>query len=218
MSDCCTAAACELEKLRARQARVLEVVLAVNVVMWVVEASAGVIASSTALLGDSLDMLGDALVYGFSLYVVGRDDVWKARAARLKGWIMVVFGLSVLGHTAYKIVNPELPSAPLIGVVGLLALLANVSCLVLLTRHRADDVNMRSVWLCSRNDVIANVSVLGAGAAVWLTQSQTPDVLVGFAIAALFLRSAASVLRDAARTSGAVGAVAVAPLGREAAT
>ena len=142
-------------------------------------------------------MLGDALVYGFSIYVIARGARMKAKAALLKGGIMAAFGLFVLGQAVYKMVFPQVPIFEVIGVIGLLALAANGACFFLLWRHRADDINMSSVWLCSRNDIIANVSVLFAAAGVWFTHSGWPDILVGLALAALFLRSALSVLRGA---------------------
>ena len=199
MSDCCAASACEIEKLRDRQRSTLLLVLWINAVLFVIEGAAGVLASSTALLADALDMLGDALIYGFSLYVVSGDALWKARAAALKGWVMLLFGVAVLGQAVYKVIVPELPYYPTMGVVGTLALVGNAWCLWLLWRHRFDDINMRSVWLCSRNDIVANVAVLGAGAAVWVLQSRWPDIIVGLAIAALFLSSSFYVLRAAAR-------------------
>jgi Co/Zn/Cd efflux system component len=189
-----------MEKLRGRQRNVLVTVLAINAVFFLIEATAGLVASSTALLADSLDMLGDALVYAFSLFVVSRNDLWKARSATLKGWIMLGFGLFVLAQAGYKLAYPEVPRYRVIELVALAALAANAFCLALLWRHRGDDVNMRSVWLCSRNDIIANVSVLVAGVGVGLFASQWPDILVGFGIATLFLRSAIGVLREAAAT------------------
>jgi len=200
MTECCTESACALEKLQARQSKTLKAVLAINVGMFLVELIAGLAAASTALLGDSLDMLGDALVYGFSFYVVSRSDAWKAISALIKGGIMALFGLYVVGHAFHKFLNPVTPQFETIGLIGLLALVANAICLVLLSRHRADDVNMRSVWLCSRNDIIANVSVLIAALGVWLTNDGWPDLLVGVGIAALFLRSASHVLKDGLAT------------------
>jgi Co/Zn/Cd efflux system component len=163
--------------------------------MFAVELTAGLLAGSVSLVADSLDMLGDALVYGFSLYVVARGKRMKAVSALFKGGIMAAFGLWVLGQAIYKLAVPQVPVFEAIGVVGALALAANSLCLVLLWRHRAEDINMRSVWFCSRNDIVANVSVLFAALGVWLTNSGWPDILVGLAIAALFLRSAMSVLR-----------------------
>jgi len=200
MADCCTNAACEIDQLREGQRSTLRAVLGINIAMFAIELTAGLLAGSTVLLADSLDMLGDALVYGFSLYVVARDDAWKAGSALLKGAIMGVFGLFVLGHAGYKFLYPHVPPVEAVGLIGLLALAANSVCLILLWRHRAEDVNMRSVWLCSRNDIIANTSVLAAAGGVWLTRSQWPDLLIGLGIAALFLHSSLQVLRDAART------------------
>jgi Co/Zn/Cd efflux system component len=174
-------------------------VLAINAVMFVVELTAGLLGNSISLVADSLDMLGDALVYGFSLYVVARGAAMKARAALFKGIIMAGFGFFVLGQAIYRIVIPQLPVFETIGAIGLLALAANGLCFYLLWRHRADDINMSSVWLCSRNDIIANISVLFAAAGVWLTHSGWPDILVGLALAALFLRSALHVLRASIR-------------------
>jgi Co/Zn/Cd efflux system component len=195
MTDCCNDKACEIEALRDRQSSTLKIVLGINAVMFIVELTAGLISGSVSLLADSLDMLGDALVYGFSIYVVARGARMKAIAALFKGGIMAVFGLFVLGQAVYRIVFPQVPVFEAIGAIGLLALAANSICFVLLWRHRADDINMSSVWLCSRNDIVANISVLFAAAGVWLTDSGWPDILVGLALAALFLRSALFVLR-----------------------
>lgn len=197
MANCCHDKACELETLRAHQSATLKWVLLINAAMFVIELAAGLMADSLSLLADSLDMLGDALVYGFSLYVVARGARMKAQAALLKGGIMAVFGLFVLGQAIYKILFPQLPAFEAIGAVGLLALAANGVCFVLLWKHRAEDINMSSVWLCSRNDIIANIAVLFAAAGVWLAHSAWPDILVGLALAALFLRSALHVLREA---------------------
>ena len=161
------------------------------------ELVAGLLSGSVSLLSDSLDMLGDALVYGFSLYVVARGARMKAIAALLKGSIMAAFGLFVLGMAVYKIIVPQVPGFEIIGAIGLLALAANAICLFLLWHHREEDINMRSVWLCSRNDIIANISVLLAAVGVWVTHSGWPDIVVGLALAALFLKSAASVLQEA---------------------
>lgn len=197
MTDCCSKTACEIEKLQARQYKTLWLVLGINVSLFLIEFAAGIIAASTALLADSLDMLGDALVYGFSLYVVARPVRWKAFSALIKAAIMAFFGCFVLGQVIYKLINPMVPAFELIGLIGAVALAANGVCLLLLWRHRAEDINMRSVWLCSRNDIIANVSVLMAAAGVWFTHSQWPDLIIGLAIAVLFLRSAVQVFKDA---------------------
>lgn len=204
MADCCNDKACEIDALRSRQSLTLKIVLGINAVMFVVELTAGLLGNSISLVADSLDMLGDAMVYGFSLYVVARSSIMKARAALLKGIIMAAFGLFVLGQAIYRIVYPQLPVFETIGAIGLLALAANGTCFYLLWRHRADDINMSSVWLCSRNDIIANISVLFAAVGVWLTHSGWPDILIGLALAALFLRSALHVLHESIKELRAV--------------
>src|SRR5574340_531092 len=176
MADCCNDKACEIDALRGRQSSTLKIVLGINAVMFVIELTAGLVGGSVSLVADSLDMLGDALVYGFSIYVVARGARMKAKAALFKGGIMAAFGLFVLGQAIYKIIFPQPPIVEIIGSIGLLALATNGICFGLLSRHRADDINMSSVWLCSRNDIIANVSVLFAAAGVWLTKSAWPDI------------------------------------------
>ncbi|MFP5225065.1 MAG: cation transporter, partial [Actinomycetota bacterium] len=171
----------------------------VNAVMFGAELVAGLLAGSVALLADSLDMLGDSLVYAFSLYVVARGPVYKARAAAAKAGVMGVFGLFVLGQLIYKVLTPQVPAVGMMGVVGTIALAANGFCFVLLWRHRAEDINMRSVWICSRNDLIANASVLLAALAVWATGSAWPDIAAGALICFVFLRSSFLVAREARR-------------------
>jgi Co/Zn/Cd efflux system component len=199
MTDCC-----EITELSARQRRVLQVVLAVNAAMFLLEFGAGLLAHSTALLADSVDMLGDAIVYGFSLYVVGRGPRWKGRGALLKGVIMAAFSAGVLVEVSLKIARGLIPAAELMSTIGIVALAANASVLVILWRHRSDDINMRSAWLCSRNDVIANATVVLAAAGVALTGSAWPDIVVGLAIAALFGTSAVEVIHTARRELRAV--------------
>lgn len=194
---CCEDSACAVGQLQARQSRTLKWVLLINSVMFGVEFGAGLAAGSVALMADSLDMLGDALVYTLSLYAVTRGLRWKAGAALVKGLVMAGFGLFVLGQVAYRIFNAVPPEAATMGAVGLLALAANLVCLRLLTRHRDEDINMRSVWLCSRNDIIANVSVLVAAGLIATIHQPWPDWVVGFGIAALFLHSAWRVVRQA---------------------
>ena len=170
--------------------------LAVNSGMFVAEAAAGLLAGSAALLADSLDMLGDALVYGVSLVVIGRSHEARAGAATLKGAAMLLFGLGVLAEVAYKLYT-QTPNAVIMSVTATIALVANSICLVMLTRHRWDDINMRSAWICSRNDLAANVGVILAAAGVFLTNTVWPDIIVGLIITGLFLVSASHVLRQA---------------------
>ena len=199
VAGCCEDKSCELIALRKCHGRVLWMVLAINAVMFIVEGLAGMAANSTSLLADALDMLGDALVYGFSLFVLARSARWQAGASLAKGAFMLVFGLGVMGEAVYKVLHPVIPSVETMGMVGGVALAANLVCFFLLNRHRADNLNMSSTWLCSRNDLIANVGVLLAAAGSYLLGSRWPDLVVGSIIAALFLSSAFGVLRTSIR-------------------
>lgn len=198
--DCCSAKAPELERLarQADQRRVLVAVLAINVVMFVAELGAGIVAGSAALMADAADMLGDAVVYGVSLYALARSDRWKAGAALLKGVVILALGVGVAANVAVKIQSGVPPSSTMMLVFGGLALVANLVCLRLLWRFRTQDVNMASTFECSRNDVISNVGVLLAALLVALLASPWPDIVIGSAMAALFLRSAVRVIAEAA--------------------
>ena len=193
VSDCCAVPG----EVPEDQRRLLLLVLGINAAMFLIECGVGLAVRSTALLADSVDMLGDALVYGVSLYVVRRGPAWQARAALLKGSVMAAFGVGVLAEVVGKLVRPVVPPATVMGALGVLALGANLVCLALLWRRKADDINMRSAWLCSRNDVLANAGVLLAAAGVAITHAGWPDVAIGLLIAALFVFSAAGVIREA---------------------
>ena len=194
--DCCASKAHELELLARRtdQRQVLVAVLIINAVMFIAEFGAGLIAGSTALLADASDMLGDALVYGVSIHAISRSDRWKAGAAALKGVVILILGASILVNVAVKVGSGVPPSSTIMLAFGGLALVANLVCLLLLWRFRMQDVNMASTFECSRNDVISNVGVLLAAAAVAVFASPWPDILVGGAMAAIILRSAVRVL------------------------
>lgn len=199
MSSCCENKSCEIEALRASHSRVLWIVLAINAVMFFVEGAAGLLANSSALLADALDMLGDALVYGFSLFVLTRSARWQAGVALAKGLVMLSLGLGVLVEAGVKVFVPVMPGVETMGAVGALALAANLACFFLLSRHRTDNLNMSSTWLCSRNDLIANTGVLLAAACSHALASRWPDIVVGVAIAGLFLRSSVGVLSASLR-------------------
>ena len=195
MSDsCCQSKGCELTKLKKDQTQVLWAVLLINLVMFVVEFGASLQAASLSLAGDSLDMLGDALVYASSLYVVNKGRKAQAGSAFFKGVLMFLFAIALFARASYQLFNGVTPTAGVMSVVGLIALIANIICLLLLSRHRKDNLNMSSVWICSRNDIIANTSVLAAAGLVFLTQSGLPDLAVGFLLTVVFAKSAGQVL------------------------
>lgn len=192
--SCCQSKGCELTKLKKHQTQVLWAVLFINLVMFVVEFGAGMRAASLSLAGDSLDMLGDALVYASSLYVVNKGRKAQAGSAFFKGVMMFLFAIALFARASYQLFAGVTPTATIMSTVGVVALLANLVCLLLLSRHRKDNLNMSSVWLCSRNDIIANTSVLAAAGLVFLTQSGLPDLAVGFVLTVVFARSAGQVL------------------------
>ncbi|WP_420406717.1 cation transporter [Hoeflea sp.] len=177
--------------------RVLWAVITINAAMFVVEMSAGRLAGSQALQADALDFLGDALTYGLSLAVIGMSLKVRSMAALLKGASLLLMGLWVFGSTVYQVFVLGLPSAEIMGMIGLLALAANLASVVLLMRYKDGDANVRSVWLCSRNDAIGNVAVMAASVAVWFTASAWPDLVVALLMAGLFLRSAQLILAQA---------------------
>ncbi len=189
--------ACPAPESDSPYRRVLWLVLGLNATMFVVEGAAGLIAGSLSLQADALDVLGDAATYAITLFVLGRSIHWRASAALLKGGAMTLFGLGVVGSGVYRMMVLSLPAAGLMGSVGVLALATNVFCALLLFRHRAGDSNRRSVWLCTRNDAIANLAVLGAAAGVVLTGRGWPDLAVGGLIAALALSAGFQVMRQA---------------------
>lgn len=199
MSGCCVhgGEALAVAARRCDIRRVLLWVLGINAFMFAAEFTAGLIADSAALMADSMDMLSDALVYGVSLYALDRSDRWRAGAALFKGGFILFLGLAVVVQIALKIAYGVPPSSTLMVVFGALALAANLLCLRLLWRFRADNVNLSSTFECSRNDVVANAGVIAAAGGVWLLQSPWPDIAVAAVIAFLFLRSALRVTAEA---------------------
>lgn len=179
------------------QRRMLGVVLAVNVAMFLIEAGAGWGAQSVALQADALDFFGDSLNYATALYVLSKPLSWRAGAALVKGFAMLAFGLFVLGASVHNAVLGASPEAPVMGVIGLLALCANLGCALLLFRFRGGDANLRAVWLCSRNDAIGNLAVLAAAGGVAATGAYWPDLFVGLVMALLAAWAGQSVLRQA---------------------
>ncbi len=195
MDNCCHDKSGELEELQEQQSKTLWIVLAINGAMFCLELVVGLLAGSVALQADSLDMLSDTLVYGFSLYAIGKSDRWRTGSAFLKGSIMAIFGTGVLIQSGYKFFVGGVPESSFMFLMSIVALIANAGCLFLLSKHRTDDLNMHSTWVCSRNDIIANSSVFIAAGLVAITQSKLPDLVVGLLITVIFLKSAISILK-----------------------
>jgi len=179
----------------ASEARTLGVLLAINGVMFLVELVAAWLAESTGLLADSLDMLADATVYGVALYAVGRAAALKRRAARLMGWLQVILALGVLGEVVRRLLLGSAPEAPLMMGIALLALAANVVCLLLIARNRHYGIHMMAVFICSANDVIANAGVIAAAVLVGRTGSNVPDLAIGTIIGVVVLVGGVRILR-----------------------
>ena len=197
MSACCDHGHLQDAATSRAYRRVLWFALIVNGGMFFGEMAGAYLSKSIALQADALDFLGDAANYGISLAVVGMHLAWRARAAMVKGLSMGLFGLWVIGTTVWRIAEGGVPEAHIITGVGVLALAANLAVTVALFKFREGDANMRSVWLCSRNDAIANVAVIAAGGGVWLSGTFWPDVAVGGIIAGLALFASAEIIRRA---------------------
>lgn len=177
--------------------RALIAVIAINAAMFAIEVSAGYLARSQALKADALDFAGDTATYIISLAVIGASTRVRTTVAICKGVSLATFAVFVIVTTLMRILNGAAPDAGAMGAIGALALLANVASVLILVRWREGDANVRSVWLCSRNDAIGNVAVMAAGAAVWATGSAWPDLVVAAALAGLFLRSAWLIIAQA---------------------
>jgi Co/Zn/Cd efflux system component len=196
---------CAIEALRERQRGTLRMVLGINAVLFLVIVVVALYGQSSALLADSLDNLGDALTYGLSLYVVSRGAAAKARVALFKGVLILLAVGLVAGQVLYRLLVPTVPIFELMGLFSLVGLAGNSLCLYLLWRHRHEDVNMNSVWECSRNDIASNLSVFVAAGAVWLTGAGWPDLVVAAILAGFLMRSALRVIGSARRELHAAG-------------
>jgi len=185
------------ESLSQTYRKVLWIIIAINAAMFVVEYTAGIYSSSKALEADSLDFLGDTFTYAITLFVLGRSLRLRASAALIKGVILGLLGLWIFASTIYRVFTESAPTAEIMGGVGLLALAANMVSVLLLLKHREGDSNIRSVWLCSRNDAIGNIAVILAGIGVFLTKNFWPDLIVAAVLASLFLHSAFLIARQA---------------------
>ncbi len=180
-----------------RYRQILWVILLINAGMFFVEIASGFYSGSQSLLADALDFFGDAANYAISLYVLSKAVNIRAKASLLKGGTMGIFGLWVLGGTIYKAIFAELPKAEIMGAIGFAALFANIICAALLYKYRSGDSNRESVWICSRNDAIANIAVILAAAGVFFTGTKWPDLFVAIIIAGLALSGSWSIIRSA---------------------
>ncbi len=179
----------------SNEAQVLRLLLGINALMFFVEFATGWLAQSTGLIADSLDMFADAGVYGLALYAVGKDASRKMTAARMSGWFQLVLAIGALCEVVRRFLFGSEPVAPVMMGMATLALVANMTCLLLLARHRQGGVHMQASWIFSTNDVLANIGVMAAGAAVTLTGKNYPDLIIGTAIALLVMNGARRILR-----------------------
>ncbi len=185
--------------------RALTIVVVLNLGYGIIEMAGGFLSDSQALKADALDFVGDGLITLLGLLAIGWHPTWRARAALFQGVFLGALGLGVLISTALRVLARQPPEAELMGMFGIVALAVNISAAVVLIPHRKGDVNVRAVWLFSRNDAIGNIAVVIAAALVALTQSPWPDLIVAMVIAALFLQSSWSIVRDAHARLGDAG-------------
>lgn len=197
MSDC--ASACEegLGQLAKNHQLVLGLAFTINLGMFFIEAIYGWLSESRALFADSLDMLGDSILLGSSFFVVQRSEKCRTWLSLIKGLVMGGFSFFILASVVYRYLYPGLPEASTMGIIGAVALAANLFCAFLIYRYRSDDINMKSVWLCTRNDVLANLGILVAAWGVAFTHSFWPDLVVGTLISILIFRSSLNIIQEA---------------------
>ncbi|MDT8375743.1 MAG: cation transporter [Mariprofundaceae bacterium] len=199
MSDC----GCKIEIKNREESRVLVALLGINLLMFFIEISFGILAESNALIADSLDMLADASVYGIGLYAVGKSALMKVTAARISGILQITLGLTVAADAIRRFVFGSDPESVLMISVGILALIANLTCLRLIAGHREGEIHMRASWLFSKNDVIANLGIILGGGLVYIFDSRYPDIVTGLIISAIVARGGLHILQDAKRESHA---------------
>lgn len=198
MAECgCSGPQKTFEGMSPEYKRRLWLVIAINGVMFLVEMIAGEVSGSRALQADALDFLGDTLTYGISLAAIGASIAVRTNAALFKSVTLFLMGLWVAGSTLWRVFFIITPTAEIMGAIGFLALTANLASVMLLVKYKDGDANVRSVWLCSRNDAIGNVAVMIAALGVWGTATGWPDLIVAGIMAALFLNSAWLIFRQA---------------------
>ena len=197
MAGCSCESNVQFDGMSKAYIKILWVVIAINFAMFIIEMIASEISASMALSADALDFLGDSLTYAITLIAIGHSLRWRASAAMFKGITLALLGLWVLGSTIYRVFVLGVPNELIMGSIALMAFTANVISALLLLKYKDGDANVRSVWLCSRNDAIGNLGVLAAAVVVSFTQSKWPDLVVAFLMAGLFLHSATLIIRQA---------------------
>ncbi|MCQ4257142.1 cation transporter [Stutzerimonas stutzeri] len=205
MSSRCCDSGCSTPVVSPGFRKALWIALAINLAMFIVEIVSGLRSGSVSLLADAIDFAGDAANYAITLVVLSMGLVWRSRAAMVKGLSMLAFGVFVLGRAGWSIYADVVPEPLTMGVIGALALIANVIVAVMLYAFREGDSNMRSVWLCSRNDAIGNIAVMIAAAGVFGTDSAWPDLIVALIMAGLAISAGYSVVRQARHELRTVG-------------
>lgn len=188
---------CSIEISNREQGKVLIILLGINALMFLVEITLGIISESTALIADSLDMLADATIYGIALYAVGRAGSLKIKAAFASGILQLLFGVIVAIDVLRRLIWGSDPESLLMIAVGLLALIANTICLLLIAKHRQGEVHMRASWIFSKNDVIANLGIIIGGGLVYLLDSRFPDLIIGMMISILVMRGGLLIINEA---------------------
>jgi Co/Zn/Cd efflux system component len=188
---------CEIEIKNKEQKNVLITLLAINGFMFLFEITLGWYAQSTGLIADSFDMLADAIVYAIGIYAIGRSLQSKAKAALLSGWFQFALALLIVFDVTRRVLLGSEPISAFMMIVGVIALIANIYCLVLIDKHKSGEVHMRASWIFSKNDVIANTGVILGGFLVWLLDSRWPDLVIGIVIALVILNGARLIILDA---------------------
>lgn len=195
MSDC----GCEIEIKNKDESRTLIILLLINAIMFLIEITLGILSESTALIADSLDMLADATVYGIGLYAVGKPLLAKINAAHISGIFQITLGVFVFSDVVRRFIWGSEPESFLMITVGIAALIANFICLRLISKHKNGEVHMRASWIFSKNDVIANLGIIVAGALVYIFNSRYPDLLIGLMISIIVIRGGVHIIKDASK-------------------
>lgn len=196
MADCCENKSCALEAMKVKQSKTLKIVLVINIVLFCLTAFYGWAANSTGLMSESIDDFGDAVTYALSLYVIYKSNQMKAKVAFVKGCLILLGAIFVLSQVILHIIDNTVPIFETMGTVAFIALLLNLTCFFLLTKYREQDINMSSVWECSRNDILNNVSIIVASVVVWITNLGWADIAVGLVLSLLLLQSSFRVLKS----------------------